>query len=60
MVEGSEKTNLTAMYLLYNDDFRLVFTDVTRIVWDLLERNYIDLTLLRNIDREIQPEIYLC
>lgn len=59
LVEGSQTTNVTAMYLLYSDDFRLVFTDASRIVWDLLEKDSIDLTLLRYIDREIQPDIYI-
>ncbi|MBU8880090.1 hypothetical protein BGM26_13995 [Bacillus sp. FJAT-29790] len=59
LVEGSEKTNLTAMHLLYNDDFRLVYTDASRIVWDLLNRDSIDLTLLSHIEREITPDIYI-
>jgi hypothetical protein len=59
LVEGSKRTNVTAMYLLYDDDFRLVFMDASRIVWDLLEKDSIDLSLLRYIDREIQPDIYI-
>lgn len=59
LIEGSEKTNITAMYLLYNNDFRLVYTDASRIVWDLLEKNSIDLTLLKYIDKKIEPAIYI-
>ncbi|MDH5163402.1 hypothetical protein [Heyndrickxia oleronia] len=59
LVEDFKKTNVTAIYLLYNDDFRLVFTDVSRIVWDLLEKDSIDFSILSYIDKEIKPDIYI-
>lgn len=53
--EGSKKTLLEKMYLLYDDNFRLVYTDASRIVSDLLETDSLDFTLLRPKKREIVP-----
>jgi hypothetical protein len=59
LFEDSKETSLMKMYLVYNDNFRLVITDATRIVSDLLESESFDLSLLRPVKWEYEPAIFV-
>lgn len=59
LVEGSKVTNLMEMYLIYNDDFRLVVQDASYIVWSLLNRDCLDLSRLEFIEKEIKDPTYI-
>lgn len=44
-IDGQVKM-LERLYLIYEDDFRLVYTDANRLVDELLENKFIDFRLL--------------
>ncbi|MES1042632.1 hypothetical protein [Peribacillus simplex] len=56
--DGSLK-HLTALRLLYNDDFRIVFQDISNLLYQLIEYDKFDLDKLHNIDYVYTEDIYV-
>lgn len=56
--DGSIK-HLTALRLLYNDDFRIVFQDISNLLYQLIEYDQFDLDKLHNIHYDYIEDIYV-
>ncbi|MEH7000847.1 hypothetical protein [Priestia megaterium] len=58
MMDGTEKS-LTALHLIYLDDFRLVFQDASNFVYNLLEYEKFDLRKLQCIEAHETESVFI-
>lgn len=57
--EGEEIKSITALYLVYEDDFRIVINDASSLLYNLIEYEKFDLSKLQYIDYKYTESIYI-